>query len=65
VLSQFLVKNNDGKSRVAIYELMLNSLAVRNNIVKKQILQIDNVIETNNSNGMISMKQYAQRLLDK
>lgn len=65
VLSQFLVKNNDGKSRVAIYELMLNSLAVRNNIVKRQILQIDNVIETNNSNGMISMKQYAQRLLDK
>lgn len=65
VLSQFLVKNSDGKSRVAIYELMLNSLAVRNNIVKRQILQIDNVIETNNSNGMISMKQYAQRLLDK
>ena len=65
VLSQFLVKNSDGKSRVAIYELMLNSLAVRNNIVKRQILQIDNVIETNNSNGMISMKQYAQRLVDK
>jgi Tfp pilus assembly pilus retraction ATPase PilT len=44
---------------------MLNSLAVRNNIVKRQILQIDNVIETNNSNWMISMKQYAQRLIDK
>lgn len=65
VLSQFLVKNIDEKSRVAIYELMLNSLAVRNNIVKRQILQIDNVIETNNTNGMISMKQYAQRLVDK
>ncbi len=65
VLSQFLVKNIDGKSRMATYELMLNSLAVRNNIVKRQILQIDNVIETNNANGMISMKQYAQRLIDK
>jgi Tfp pilus assembly pilus retraction ATPase PilT len=59
------VKNVDGKSRMATYELMLNSLAVRNNIVKRQILQIDNVIETNNANGMISMKQYAQRLIDK
>ncbi len=65
VLSQFLVKNIDGKSRVGIYELMINTLAVKNNIIKKQIMQIDNVIETNNANGMISMKQYAQRLLDK
>lgn len=65
VLSQFLVKNADGKSRVGIYELMLNTLAVKNNIIKKQIMQIDNVIETNNANGMISMKQYAQRLIDK
>jgi Tfp pilus assembly pilus retraction ATPase PilT len=44
---------------------MINTLAVKNNIIKKQIIQIDNVIETNNSNGMISMKQYAQRLVDK
>ena len=65
VLSQFLVKNTDGKWRIAVYELMLNTLAIKNNIAKRQIPQIDNVIETNNSNGMISMKQYAQRLLDK
>ena len=65
VMSQFLVKNADGKWRVAIFEMMINTLAVRNNISKKQIPQIDNVIETNNSHGMISMKQYAQRLVDK
>lgn len=65
VLSQFLVKNADWKGRVAVYELMINTLAIKNNIAKKQIPQIDNVIETNNSNGMISMKQYAQRLIDK
>ncbi len=65
VLSQFLVKNADGKGRVANYELMINTLAIKNNISKRQIPQIDNVIETNNSNGMISMKQYAQRLVDK
>lgn len=65
VLSQFLVKNADGKGRVANYEFMINTLAIKNNIAKRQIPQIDNVIETNNSNGMISMKQYAQRLVDK
>jgi twitching motility protein PilT len=65
VVSQFLVKNADGKGRVGVYEMMINTLAVKNNIIKKQIIQIDNVIETNNANGMISMKQYAQRLVEK
>lgn len=65
VLSQFLVKSADGKGRLAVYELMINTLAIRNNISKKQIMQLDNVIETNNSQWMISMKQYAQRLVDK
>ena len=59
------MKNADGKGRVGVYEMMINTLAVKNNIVKKQIIQIDNVIETNNANGMISMKQYAQRLVEK
>lgn len=65
VMSQFLVKNAEWKGRLAIYELMINTLAIRNNISKKQIPQIDNVIETNNSHGMITMKQYAQRLIEK
>lgn len=34
VLSQFLVKTVDEKSRVAMFELMLNNTAVRNNIKK-------------------------------
>jgi twitching motility protein PilT len=46
VVSQFLVKNADGKGRVGVYEMMINTLAVKNNIIKKQIIQIDNVIET-------------------
>ncbi len=65
VLSQFLVKSADGKSRVGVYELMINTLATKNNIAKRAISQIDNIIETNNTHGMISMKQYAQRLIDK
>lgn len=65
VQSQFLVKSADGKSRVGVFELMVNTLATRNNISKRAISQIDNIIETNNSTGMISMKQYAQRLVEK
>lgn len=63
VLSQFLVKSVDDKSRVGIYELMLNNTAVRNNIKKWDIKGIDNIIETSSTHGMISMKSYAQRLL--
>ena len=65
VQSQFLVKSADGKGRVGVFELMVNTLATRNNIAKRAISQIDNIIETNTSNGMISMKQYAQRLVEK
>ena len=63
VLSQYLVKSVDDKSRVGIYELMLNNTAVRNNIKKWDIKGIDNIIETSSTHGMISMKSYAQRLL--
>ena len=63
VMSQFLVKSKDEKTRVGIYELMLNNTAVRNNIKKGDIKGIDNIIETSSTHGMISMKSYAQRLL--
>ena len=65
VQSQFLVKSKDGKSRVGIYEVMLNTTSVRNNIKKREIEQIDNIIETSSLIGMINLKKYAQRLIDK
>ncbi len=64
VLSQFLVKTIDQKSRVWLYEFMMNTTSIRNNIKKKEIKQIDNIIETSASQGMISMKSYAQRLIN-
>lgn len=64
VLSQFLVKTADGKSRVGLYELMINTTSIRNNIKRREIKQIDNIIETSSSQGMISMKAYATRLLN-
>lgn len=63
VLSQFLVKSKDEKSRLWLYEFMINNTAVRNNIKKWDIRWIDNIIETSSNQGMISMKSYADRLV--
>ncbi|MDR2415111.1 MAG: PilT/PilU family type 4a pilus ATPase [Candidatus Peribacteria bacterium] len=65
VLSQALVKRKDGMGRIAIFELLLNNNAVRNNLKKREIEQIQNIIETSSQNGMITIKQYAKKLLDR
>jgi twitching motility protein PilT len=65
VQSQMLVKSKDGKSRVGLYEVMLNTTSIRNNIKKREIEQLDNIIETSSAIGMINLKKYAQRLIDK
>lgn len=65
VQSQFLVKTKDGESRVGIFEVMLNTASVKNNIKKREIEQIDNIIDTSTLIWMITLKKYAQRLLEK
>ena len=64
VQSQRLVKRADGKGRVGVYEVMINTPAVKNNIKKMQLPQIDNIIETWIKQWMITLKQYAKRLLE-
>jgi Tfp pilus assembly pilus retraction ATPase PilT len=44
---------------------MLNTTSIRNNIKKREIEQLDNIIETSSLIGMINLKKYAQRLIDK
>jgi twitching motility protein PilT len=65
VLSQTLVKRKDGQGRIAIFELLLNNNAVRNNLKKREVEQIQNIIETSSQNGMITMKQYAKKIIDR
>lgn len=65
ILSQSLVKRSDGAGRIALFELLLNNNAVRNNLKKKEIEQIPNIIETSSQQGMITMKQYAKKLLER
>ena len=64
VQSQMLAKSKLG-GRVGIYEVMLTTTSIRNNIKKREIEQLDNIIETSSLIGMINMKKYAQRLIDK
>jgi twitching motility protein PilT len=66
VQSQYLVKTKDGSGRVGIFEIMLNSTSIRNNIKKWEIDQINNIMDTSNVNtGVITLKKYTQRLVDK
>ena len=44
---------------------MLNTTSIKNNIKKKEIAQLDNIIDTSSLIGMISLKRYTQRLIDK
>lgn len=63
VLSQRLVKTKDGKSRVWAYEVLINTSAVKNNIKRRQLPQIDNILETWTKQWMITLPQYAKRLV--
>lgn len=65
IQSQFLVKSKDQASRVGLFEVMLNTTSIKNNIKKREIAQLDNIIDTSSLIGMTSLKRYAQRLLDK
>lgn len=63
VQSQFLLQTVDGKRRIGLFELMINSPAIRNNIRKDDWKQIDSIIETSRQRGMISHIEYAKRLI--
>lgn len=64
VQSQRLVKRKDWKWRAWVYEIMINTSAVRNNIKKRQIGQIDNIMETWVKQWMITLEHYARKLLE-
>lgn len=65
VQSQFLVQTKDKSTRVGLFEVMLNTVSIKNNIKKKEIPQLDNIIDTSTLIGMISLRRYAQKLIDK
>jgi Tfp pilus assembly pilus retraction ATPase PilT len=60
-----LVQTKDKSTRVGLFEVMLNTISIKNNIKKKEIPQLDNIIDTSTLIGMISLRRYAQKLIDK
>lgn len=65
IQSQALVKTKEWKNRIWLFELLINNSSIKNNIKKRDINQIDNIISTSNNNWMISMAQYANVLISK
>jgi twitching motility protein PilT len=64
VLSQQLLKTSDGKGRCAAVEVLLCSSAVGNLIREGKLTQIASIIQTGSTEGMQSMDQALQRLVE-
>jgi twitching motility protein PilT len=65
VISQGLFKRRDGKGRVAAFEIMIATPAVRNLIRENKIAQILSVIQTSKGLGMQTMESACQELIAK
>lgn len=63
VVWQNLIKRQDGKGRVAAYEILFNNHAVGNMIRKSKTFQIQSVLETGTSEGMQTMEKSLKDLL--
>jgi twitching motility protein PilT len=64
VISQQLVKTADGKGRCAAVEILVSSHAVGNLIREEKLAQIESIIQTGAAEGMQSMDQALQKLVD-
>lgn len=63
VVLQSLLKRNGG-GRVAAFEVLVATGAVRNLIRENKVPQIESMIQTGSQFGMISMKDYVMKLLN-
>ena len=64
IISQRLIKNNNN-GRVAAYEIMLANNSIKNLIREDKIPQINSIIEINRKQGMLSLKDAINDLIDK
>ena len=65
VLTQILVPRADGKGRVAVFEIMLASYAIRNLIRENKSHQITSMIETSSQLGMQTLDQGLEEVVKK
>jgi len=57
VVSQVLLKSRDGRSRVCAYEILINTVGVKNLIRENKIFQCLSLMQTASNIGMITMEQ--------
>lgn len=62
VVSQKLLESVDGSARIATYEVLLATQAVRHLIRNDQIFHLPGIIETSRSDGMITMSAFSEQL---
>lgn len=65
VISQTLLKKRDGNGRVAAYEVMIATPAIRNLIRENKIAQMGSMIQTGQQYGMQTLDQSLTALLKK
>lgn len=65
VLSQTLVKRADGRGRIAAFEVLNATFAIRNQIRENKTYQISSLIQTGSRQKMISLDQSLAALVDR
>lgn len=64
VVAQSLLKKADGKGRVAAFEILVGTNAVRNLVRENQVAQIYSMIQTGSRYGMVTMEESVGALLE-
>lgn len=65
VISQTLIKRKDGRGRVAAFEVLNATSAVRNQIRENKTYQISSIIQTGSKQGMRTLDQSLAQLVSK
>jgi twitching motility protein PilT len=63
VITQRLYPKKDGSGRIAAYEILIATQAVRNLIREKKIFQIESIVQTSRQFGMQNMEQAKRKLV--
>ena len=63
ILAQTLIPRRSGGGMIGAYELLINNDAMKNNIREQKIYQIENILQTGQSQGMMSMEDYIIHLI--
>ena len=64
VILQKLLKRKDGDGRIAAFEILLGTSAIRNLIKENRIAQIDSMLQTGKKFGMVDMNTSIQKLFN-